>query len=128
MPLPMPRPTPTPTPTPTPKDYTGRKGGAAIKGCSASIGPAFAVRPASIEPVTHPPLVQFSGLKANMEPMIRHLVANPCQDVCGTVSTGQLFGGAPIYRCPGCASEWVEIPSESPAAPDQSSKRSSRAT
>lgn len=63
-----------------------------------------------------------------MEPMIRHLVANPCQDACGTISTGQLFDGAPIYRCPGCDSEWVEIPREPPEAPDQSSKRSSKAT
>jgi len=56
-----------------------------------------------------------------MEPMIRHLVAYPCQDSCGTLSTGQLFDGDPIYRCPGCDSEWVEISSEPSKAPEQSS-------
>ena len=44
-----------------------------------------------------------------MEPMIRHLVSNPCLDACGTVNTGQLVDGAPVYRCPGCDSKWIEI-------------------
>lgn len=63
-----------------------------------------------------------------MEPMIRHLVANPCQDACGTLSTGQLLDGDPIYRCPGCDSEWVEIPREPPEPRDQIPKPSPKAT
>ena len=63
-----------------------------------------------------------------MDPMIRHLVANPCQDACGTLTTDRLLDGEPIYWCPGCDSEWVEIPSEPPAAPDQSPQPSSTAT
>jgi len=58
-----------------------------------------------------------------MEPTIRRLVVNPCRDACGTVSTGRLFDGAPILRCPGCESEWVEIPNGSTAAPDQITER-----
>lgn len=56
-----------------------------------------------------------------MEPMIRQLVTNPCKDACGTVTTGQLFEDAPVYRCPGCESQWVELPDGSPDAPDQTS-------
>jgi predicted Zn-ribbon and HTH transcriptional regulator len=45
-----------------------------------------------------------------MDVMIRHLVSNPCQDACGTVSTGRLHDGAEVLRCPGCESEWIEVP------------------
>lgn len=43
-----------------------------------------------------------------MVDMIHHLVANPCRDACGTVPTGDLLDGLPVYRCPGCESQWVE--------------------
>ncbi|MDQ7992464.1 MAG: hypothetical protein AAGC63_14535 [Propionicimonas sp.] len=42
--------------------------------------------------------------------MIRQLVAHPCRDACGTVRTGRILDGAPVLRCPGCESEWVELP------------------
>ena len=64
---------------------------------------------------------QFAGHQATMEPVTRRLENNPCQDACGTVSTGELLDGAPIYRCPGCGSERVDIP----ATPDPDKKRSS---
>lgn len=44
-----------------------------------------------------------------MVDMIRNLVANPCRDACGTVATGELLDGAPVFRCPGCDSTWVEV-------------------
>jgi hypothetical protein len=56
-----------------------------------------------------------------MERMIRPLVSNPCKDACGTVTTGQLFEGSLVYRCPGCESQWVEVPDGSPDAPEQTS-------
>ncbi len=39
----------------------------------------------------------------------RHLVSNPCQDACGTIQSDRLVEGAPVYRCPGCDSEWIEL-------------------
>ena len=57
----------------------------------------------------------------NMERMIRPLVSNPCKDACGTVATGQLFDGALVYRCPGCESQWVEVPDGSRDAPQRTS-------
>lgn len=40
--------------------------------------------------------------------MAEYLVTNPCQDACGTVETERRVKGAPVYRCPGCDSEWIE--------------------
>ena len=45
-------------------------------------------------------------------PMIRHLVTNPCRDACGTVATGEQIEGAPVFRCPGCESTWLDVPDE----------------
>ena len=39
----------------------------------------------------------------------RHLISNPCQDACGTIETDRRVEGAPVYRCPGCDSEWIEL-------------------
>jgi hypothetical protein len=39
----------------------------------------------------------------------RYLVSNPCEDGCGTLSTGRTVEGAPVYRCAGCDSEWIEL-------------------
>ena len=39
----------------------------------------------------------------------RHLVSNPCEDACGTLTTDARVDGAPVYRCPGCDSEWIEL-------------------
>ncbi len=50
--------------------------------------------------------------------MIRHLTTNPCRDACGTLETGERLDGAPVYRCPGCDSTWVELP-QTPEAPRQ---------
>ena len=53
--------------------------------------------------------------------MIRQLVTNPCNDACGTVATGQLFENALVYRCPGCESQWVDLPDGSPEDLSQTS-------
>lgn len=37
-----------------------------------------------------------------------YLVSNPCEDACGTLELDRRFRGAPVQRCPGCDSEWVE--------------------
>lgn len=39
----------------------------------------------------------------------RYLISNPCEDSCGTLDTGRTLDGAPVYRCPGCDSEWIEL-------------------
>ena len=39
----------------------------------------------------------------------RYLVSNPCADACGTITTDRTEEGAPVYRCPGCDSEWIEL-------------------
>lgn len=39
----------------------------------------------------------------------RDLVSYPCEDACGTIVTDRAFDGAPIYRCPGCDTEWIEL-------------------
>ncbi len=52
----------------------------------------------------------------------RHLISNPCQDACGTIETDRRVEGAPVYRCPGCDSEWIELAertAEAPAAPGE---------
>lgn len=59
------------------------------------------------------------GVQGTMEPMIRHLVSHPCKDACGTVGTGRLVGGALVYRCPGCGSQWVDTEDGSSEAPDR---------
>ncbi len=68
-----------------------------------------------------------------MDAMVaRYLISFPCQDACGTVETGERVGGAPVYRCPGCDSEWFELnertpqppaPSPGVAAPDGTASR-----
>lgn len=54
-----------------------------------------------------------------MGPMMRHLIARRCQDACGTITTDRTVEGAPVYRCPGCDSEWIEL-DERTAAPTAS--------
>ena len=44
----------------------------------------------------------------------RYLVSNPCQDACGTVTTDRTDEGAPVYRCPGCDSEGIELGERTP--------------
>ena len=39
----------------------------------------------------------------------RFLTSWPCQDACGTIETGERVEGAPVYRCPGCDSSWIEL-------------------
>ena len=39
----------------------------------------------------------------------RFLVSYPCEDACGEVMTRRTVEGAPVYRCPGCDSEWIEL-------------------
>lgn len=41
--------------------------------------------------------------------MARFLVFYPCEDACGEITTGRTVEGAPVYRCPGCDSEWIEL-------------------
>lgn len=39
----------------------------------------------------------------------RFLHTFPCQDACGVLATEQVVEGAPVYRCPGCDTEWIEL-------------------
>ncbi|HHT12581.1 MAG TPA: hypothetical protein GX013_05370 [Propionibacterium sp.] len=39
----------------------------------------------------------------------RFLTSWPCQDACGTLKTDELVEGAPVYRCPGCDTTWIEL-------------------
>ncbi|GAA4894278.1 hypothetical protein GCM10025789_09380 [Tessaracoccus lubricantis] len=39
----------------------------------------------------------------------RFLTTWPCQDACGTIKTDERVEGAPVYRCPGCDSTWIEL-------------------
>lgn len=39
----------------------------------------------------------------------RFLTTWPCQDACGTVETDERVEGAPVYRCPGCDTTWIEL-------------------
>lgn len=39
----------------------------------------------------------------------RDIVSRPCEDACATVKTARTVEGAPVYRCPGCDSEWIEL-------------------
>ena len=50
--------------------------------------------------------------------MARYLVTNPCQDACGTLTTDRTVEGAPVYRCPGCDSEWIELYERTEPVPD----------
>lgn len=55
-----------------------------------------------------------------MTPRARYLVSQPCQDACGTITTDRRVEGAPVYRCPGCDSEWIELAERTePAQPEQ---------
>ncbi len=56
----------------------------------------------------------------------RDLVSYPCEDACGTLTTDRTFEGAPVYRCPGCDTEWIELnertttePTQEPTASEQ---------
>ncbi|GAB3625042.1 hypothetical protein GCM10027418_31290 [Mariniluteicoccus endophyticus] len=40
--------------------------------------------------------------------MAKFLVSHPCDDGCGEIETGDTCQGAPVYRCPGCDTEWIE--------------------
>lgn len=39
----------------------------------------------------------------------RFLMSYPCNDACCEVMTEHTVEGAPVYRCPGCDSEWIEL-------------------
>ncbi|MDO5678323.1 MAG: hypothetical protein Q4G35_12545 [Propionibacteriaceae bacterium] len=39
----------------------------------------------------------------------RFLTSWPCQDACGTLKTDEAVEGAPVYRCPGCDTTWIEL-------------------
>jgi hypothetical protein len=44
----------------------------------------------------------------------RDLVSYPCEDACGTLVTDRTFEDAPVYRCPGCDTEWIELSERTP--------------
>lgn len=46
----------------------------------------------------------------------RFLSTFPCQDACGSVETDERVEGAPVYRCPGCDSSWIELNERDPEA------------
>jgi len=48
----------------------------------------------------------------------RFLTSWPCQDACGTVTTDERVEGAPVYRCPGCDSSWIELNERTEPAED----------
>lgn len=39
----------------------------------------------------------------------RDIESYPCNDACCEVMTGETVEGAPVYRCPGCDSTWIEL-------------------
>ena len=39
----------------------------------------------------------------------RDVVSNPCEDACGTLRTDRTVEGAPVYLCPGCDTEWIDL-------------------
>lgn len=39
----------------------------------------------------------------------RFLESFPCQDACGVLETDDRVEGAPVYRCPGCDTKWIEL-------------------
>lgn len=65
--------------------------------------------------------------------MMRQLVTHPCEDACGEITTDRTVEGAPVYRCPGCDSEWIELnertarPVDSPSAHAQGGTLHARA-
>lgn len=44
----------------------------------------------------------------------RFLETWPCQDACGTSVTDERVEGAPVYRCPGCDTRWIELDERTP--------------
>ncbi|MFT3876226.1 MAG: hypothetical protein QM708_07395 [Propioniciclava sp.] len=52
-----------------------------------------------------------------MDAMARFLVSYPCEDACGEIETDRRVEGAPVYRCPGCDSEWIEEHERTDPAP-----------
>lgn len=44
----------------------------------------------------------------------RDIIFNSCTDACRTVTTDRLVEGAPVYRCTGCDSEWIELDERTP--------------
>ena len=49
----------------------------------------------------------------------RFLISNPCSDACGEKPTGRTVEGAPVYVCPGCDSEWIELNERASPADEQ---------
>ncbi len=49
----------------------------------------------------------------------RFLISYPCEDGCGELRTGRTVEGAPVYRCPGCDSEWIELEERTATSPDE---------
>lgn len=58
--------------------------------------------------------------------MMRQLITNPCQDACGEITTDRSVEGAPVYRCPGCDSEWIELNERTKSAPRPEREASGR--
>jgi len=44
----------------------------------------------------------------------RFIEANTCEDACGILKTDEHVEGAPVYRCPGCDSRWIELDERTP--------------
>lgn len=40
---------------------------------------------------------------------VRYLETFPCQDACGTIETSEKVEGAPVYKCPGCDTSWIDL-------------------
>ncbi|MBB1482929.1 hypothetical protein H5392_03525 [Tessaracoccus sp. MC1865] len=52
----------------------------------------------------------------------RFLTTWPCQDACGTIKTDELVEGAPVYRCPGCDTTWIELNERTEVAGQQTNR------
>ncbi len=49
----------------------------------------------------------------------RDIESHPCEDACGTVTTDETVEGAPVYRCPGCDSRWIDLKERTESTSDQ---------
>lgn len=58
----------------------------------------------------------------------RDIVSRPCADACATITTDRRVEGAPVYRCPGCDSEWIELSERTTPAPQDTAAVASTGT
>lgn len=57
----------------------------------------------------------------------RFIEAYTCEDACGIMKTKDEVEGAPVYRCPGCDSRWIELDERTGEKNDPKAKKSALA-